>query len=224
MPNRLVKSYAKKSGKSVDQIEGYWDEAKLSAKKAGFSKTEPGYWAYVNAITQKRAGLNEAMTFRDFLMFENEAVHARALLNTGFYGAVGAGCVIVAENTGRICMPKRSKSVMEPGTWGTWGGAVDPNESPRDAALREVKEEAGYDGELLLSQLHIYKHETGFKYYTFLARVREEFTPTLDWETEEHRWCLLESIPTPLHFGVQALMNDPMSKAKLVVACKPKNS
>ncbi len=34
------------------------------------------------------------------------------------------------------------------GTWGTVGGAIDEDESPSDAALREAREEIGVDVEL----------------------------------------------------------------------------
>ncbi len=67
MPNRLIKLYARRSGKSEEAVDGYWNEAKKSAKDAGFSEDDPKFWAYVNVITQKRAGLKEAQTFKEFL-------------------------------------------------------------------------------------------------------------------------------------------------------------
>ncbi len=66
MPTTLIKLYAKRSGKSEKVIDEYWNEAKISAKEAGFKESNPSFWAYVNAITKKRAGLKEAMTFKEF--------------------------------------------------------------------------------------------------------------------------------------------------------------
>lgn len=67
MPNALIKSYAEKTGKSVDTVEGYWEEAKESAKEK-FGKVSPKFYAYANAIVQKRLGIHEAVSFKQFLM------------------------------------------------------------------------------------------------------------------------------------------------------------
>lgn len=37
------------------------------------------------------------------------------------------------------------KMTYEGNKWGTLGGAIDPGESPKEAAIREVKEEIGID-------------------------------------------------------------------------------
>ena len=50
---------------------------------------------------------------------------------------------MLALDTGRILLPHRSQAVEQPGTWGTWGGAIDGKEQPKTAALRELREEAG---------------------------------------------------------------------------------
>lgn len=72
MPSALVKKFAERSGKSVDTVERYWDEAKASAKEAGLKKKQPGFWAYVNAIVQRRLGLNESVTFVEFLSIQED--------------------------------------------------------------------------------------------------------------------------------------------------------
>lgn len=112
-------------------------------------------------------------------LLENDNEHAKALRQTGFWGKAGAGCVIIAKDTGRICMPKRSRMVEQPGTWGTWGGAIDGHEDPKEAAEREVREEAGYSGELELIPIFVFKKDS-FRYYNFLAVVEKEFTPRFE--------------------------------------------
>lgn len=58
MPNAVVKSYAKKSGKSVEAVEKMWDEAKVSAHKAHPDwKDGDRLYAYVNGTVAKRLGL-----------------------------------------------------------------------------------------------------------------------------------------------------------------------
>lgn len=59
MPNDLVKSYADKTNKSVDEVEKIWNEAKAQAHDK-FGEESDSFWAYVNAIVQKRLGLNES--------------------------------------------------------------------------------------------------------------------------------------------------------------------
>lgn len=56
MPNALVKKYAQETGKSVEHVERWWDEAKESAAKK-FKKSDPRFWAYVNGIVEKRGKL-----------------------------------------------------------------------------------------------------------------------------------------------------------------------
>lgn len=65
MPTPLIRCTAKKSHQKVKRIEGYWEKAKADAAKK-FDKKDDSYWAYVNAITQRRAGLRE-QTFKEFL-------------------------------------------------------------------------------------------------------------------------------------------------------------
>jgi len=55
MPSNVLKSLAKKAGKSMKTAEGYWDDAKASVAK---QKTPPdNKWAAVVGITKKRLGL-----------------------------------------------------------------------------------------------------------------------------------------------------------------------
>jgi hypothetical protein len=53
MPSALVKKYAKETGKSVEHVERWWDEAKEEAAKK-FKKSDPRFWAYVNGIVERR--------------------------------------------------------------------------------------------------------------------------------------------------------------------------
>jgi len=142
---------------------------------------------------------------------ENDAEHAAELGRTGFWGKQGAGCIIMAKDTGRICLPYRSAHVQEPNTWGTWGGAIDGNEDPAVAAKREVQEEAGYDGPVKMVPLLLFQHSSGFRYFNFMALVEREFTPQLNWETQTFDWVQFGEWPAPLHPGLKSLLNDSAS-------------
>jgi hypothetical protein len=66
MPNAVVKSYAEKTGKSAEHIERWWKEAEKEAKHK-FKKKNPRYWAYVNGIVKRRAGLSDALSFKELI-------------------------------------------------------------------------------------------------------------------------------------------------------------
>ncbi len=149
-----------------------------------------------------------------------EELHHEAGRETGFFGARGSGCLVVARSTGRILMPLRSEWVMEPGTYGTWGGALDPGLTPEQGARRELFQEAGYQGEAEFVPLLEFRPEgSTFRYQNFLALVDEEFEPVLNHETEKASWVDLGDLPGPLHFGLQALLSDPDSLHAIQEAC-----
>ena len=144
----------------------------------------------------------------------DDALHRDALSKTGFWGAQGAGCLFFARSTRRFLVAHRSRAVEQPGTWGTWGGAVDRGEDPVAAVKREAHEEAGYTGHVEVEPLYVFR-KNDFRYYNFLLIVDDEFEPRLDWENQGFRWVELGEWPTPLHFGMTALLADPASTQKL---------
>jgi len=135
--------------------------------------------------------------------------HAHALATTGFWGRRGAGCLIMAQDTGRILIPLRSAEVEQPHTWGTFGGAIDTGEDPAEAARREAQEEAGIRPRKMIP-LFVFKSQT-FQYFNFLGLIPHEVDPRLNWESQEARWVYPGEWPKPLHFGVEALLRDPKS-------------
>lgn len=112
-----------------------------------------------------------------------------------------AGCIIVAEDTGRWCLQQRSDSVSDPGVWSTWGGGREPGETLEQTVRRELAEEGGYVGPLKLEPLH----STG-QYATFVGRVPREFEPKLNRESKDWCWVEADQLPEPMHPGlVEAL-------------------
>ena len=109
-----------------------------------------------------------------------------------------AGCIIVAEDTGRWCLQQRSDTVSDPGVWSTWGGGVEPNETLEQAVRRELAEEGGYSGALTLEPLH-----SDAQYATFIGRVPHEFEPRLNQESKSWCWAEQDQLPEPLHPGLE---------------------
>lgn len=140
---------------------------------------------------------------------ESDTEHYDTLLKTGFWGRQAAGCVFLAQDTGRFCIAHRSSEVLEPGTWGTWGGAIDSGEDPAEAVRREVQEETGYTGAMRLIPLLVFRAPGGtFQYHNFLAVVPSEFEPRLNWETQGYQWVECGEWPSPLHPGMRTLLAD----------------
>jgi hypothetical protein len=73
------------------------------------------------------------------------------------------------------------------------------------AARREAREETGYTGEIEFKKLYVYRKD-GFTYTTFLGEIPTEFKPRLNWESSDSVWADPGEWPSPLHFGVKALL------------------
>jgi hypothetical protein len=66
MPAAIIKSFAKKSGKSEEEVEKLWKQTQEDVKNQFKYKTG-AYWAYVNSIVQKKLKIEEAkLTFKVF--------------------------------------------------------------------------------------------------------------------------------------------------------------
>jgi 8-oxo-dGTP pyrophosphatase MutT (NUDIX family)/GH24 family phage-related lysozyme (muramidase) len=134
-----------------------------------------------------------------------------------YWGNSAAGCIFVAKDTGRILLAHRSDRVdYEPETWGTWGGKIDMDESPKQAVEREVEEETGFTGQYKINPLYTYRDGT-FQYYNYLVIVPFEFTPQLNWENNDSSWIEFGEWPSPLHFGMVELIKHAGGKIKKVI-------
>lgn len=146
-----------------------------------------------------------------------DAAHHDAMLETGFWGRRGAGCIVFSRSSGRYLVQLRSLEVLQALTWGVWGGAVDMGHSPEECVRAEVQQETGYVGDLELHFLVDYVDEaSGFRYSNYLAIVEDEFTPVLNWEGADFGWFEAGRWPDPLHFGLEYLLAsfpDPISAA-----------
>ena len=148
----------------------------------------------------------------------NEMAHNEAMEKTGFWGKQGSGCLVLASDTGNLLVAHRSDVVLQPNTWGTWGGAVDLGEDPETSMLRELKEEAGYSGEIT-SIIPMYKFKSGsFVYHNYIVVVPSEFVPKLDRETQDYIWCGLDAIPRPKHSGLIEFLSRDKKKIQALVA------
>jgi 8-oxo-dGTP pyrophosphatase MutT (NUDIX family) len=114
-----------------------------------------------------------------------------------------AGCIIVAEDTGRWCLQQRSDTVSDPGVWSTWGGGREPGETLEQTVRRELAEEGGYTGPLKLEPLMMNQ-----RYATYIGHVPHEFEPRLNSESQDSCWVEAGDWPSPMHPGVAAALQN----------------
>ena len=128
---------------------------------------------------------------------------------------------MVARATGRVLLLLRSPEVTEPGTWGLPGGRIDGDESPREAAARELREETEFGGHIEFSERPLFVYEEpGFRYSTFAGIVTDEFDPDLNWENVRAGWFSIDDLPQPLHFGVAEVFRGARPAIEAIVRAK----
>lgn len=86
-------------------------------------------------------------------------------------------------------MLKRSEQNSSPGKWNFPGGEVEDGETEQEAALRELEEETGMEGEILQSgETFISEGELGlWKIYPFLVETGNAEVE-INHEHSEYRW------------------------------------
>jgi 8-oxo-dGTP pyrophosphatase MutT (NUDIX family) len=124
-----------------------------------------------------------------------------------YFGTIGAGIVPFCKKTNRFLVGLRSNRVLEPNTWGGFGGKLDVENGVQEeiekAAIRELEEETGYSGELNLLKGFVFKDQN-FEYHNFIGVVEEEFNVKLNWENTSYKWVTykeLKNLQTK-HFGL----------------------
>lgn len=141
----------------------------------------------------------------DDLLFE-------AFQDVGFvgdkWGHKGSGLLFTTGE--RILLFKRSRSVEEPGTWGIAGGAIPEDDGKFMDALVSANKEAAEEMGTLPPHRIIGKYlfkDGSFTFETFIARVVNEFTPNLNWESDDYVWTGFDGLKKyRLHPGVAKLL------------------
>ena len=143
-----------------------------------------------------------------------------------FWGKEASGILVIAIDTGRILVGLRSGEVLEPFTWGNFGGVIGLNDygeeeeklSPEENAIKEMSEEVGYNGEIELKTAFLFK-KGNFKYHNYLGIVPKEFVVNdsdLNWEVDKVQWLTLNELIKldKKHFGLQGLLDNSMELIK----------
>lgn len=124
---------------------------------------------------------------------------------------------VTADGARYVLLSHRSPHVQDGGTWSTPGGAIDPGESPWQAAVREAREEAqGLPGspQRVAELVSACPHGCGWAYTTFVARTEAgDGLPGVrvrpgshEWETDALAWVPAGAVAghDRLHPGLSA--------------------
>ena len=100
-----------------------------------------------------------------------------------------AGILVIARRTSLypgkpILLGQRSGNVSAPLTWAPWGGRMEKGEVPDQTALREFREESGFEGPIELVSGSEWEHRVGavgpfcfFRFHNFVGLVDDHFDP-----------------------------------------------
>ena len=107
--------------------------------------------------------------------------------------------VLLRRADGAILMQLRDdglgRSIPYPNTWNFPGGAIEPGESPLDAAIREIEEEFGIRLEpAACREIWSYSHEHAPSDHVFLCNVPDDTEPPVQREGAAFAWMTLEQI------------------------------
>jgi len=106
---------------------------------------------------------------------------------------------VIALKENKILLVKRAEGILEAGKWGLPGGFADRNETIKQTAIREFKEETGWDCEVI-SLFKIISNpnrpnDSGRQNIAleFLVKPLKK-TGESDWEQTEVKWWDLDEI------------------------------
>jgi len=122
-----------------------------------------------------------------------------------------AGILFIAGD--RVLLLKRSPSAKDaPSAWGLPAGHIEEGEDAAAAALRETREETGYDAGDRAGK-RLWTTDDGF--VCFGQRLAKPFAVRLNSEHTEARWAPFDALPEPLHPGlVKELSAMPLIQGK----------
>lgn len=146
----------------------------------------------------------------------------------------GAGVLVFCPKTKRFLVHCRGEGGSNSGQYGLFGGSLDlgKNEAKKvkslsdltefeqlklfeKTAIRELKEESGYSGEIDLKLINIIQDsKCKFQFYNFLGIVRDEFKVQplgeflSETDVEKSVWFSWEQLKNlnPKHFGLKKII------------------
>lgn len=141
----------------------------------------------------------------------------------------GAGVIPLSTSTGKLLLCKRAEGQSHPGTWCGFGGMMNEGEKPEEAALRELREEAGISGRKVTLLKSVTYEAEGFPFHNFIGLVDlpDTFAPSPGkehkWEVASHAWVLPKEARSlgKLHPGFEFVLRREASRLDGLDAGRP---
>lgn len=118
----------------------------------------------------------------------------------------------VFDKSGKILLVKRRDVPI----WVIPGGGIEIEESPEQAAIRETKEESGYDIKII-RKVAEYTHRGSNKKNNLFEAVLTGGAPKINSESKEIGFFLVSSLPNPHHPLISEWLLDLNKKSKSVI-------
>lgn len=117
----------------------------------------------------------------------------------------GVGTLFISIKTKRTLLNLRAPHKTHSMCWSLWGGMIEGHEQPKDALLRELREEMNFVPDIeKIYPFDVYQSkDKHFKYYSFISIVSDEFIPELNNESCGYCWVDLFVWPKPMHQGAK---------------------
>jgi len=118
---------------------------------------------------------------------------------------IGVGTIFVSTKTKRVLLNLRAPHKSHAMSWALFGGMMEEGEQPKEALLRELREEMGFEPDIeRIYPFDVYQSkDRHFKYYSFVCIVEDEFIPELNNESCGYCWINLGEWPKPMHQGAR---------------------
>ena len=134
----------------------------------------------------------------------------------------GVGTIFISTQTRRILLNLRAQHKTHSLCWALWGGMMEAGEKPKEALIRELTEEMGFEPDIeRIYPFDVYQSkDKHFKYYSFVCVVNEEFVPILNNESSGYCWIDMGHWPKPMHQGAKISFcnNKAIDKLNLILA------
>lgn len=94
----------------------------------------------------------------------------------------------IIERDGKVLVMKRAEHKPSGGRWNFPGGKIENGETPREAAIREVREEAGVEPEVKREGEFFYSETSDRKWEVYPYLMESEDEIELNEEHTEFKW------------------------------------
>lgn len=127
-----------------------------------------------------------------------------------------SGAFLCSKESKRILLLQKANG-KHAGRWGLVGGTHLPNETAWQGLIREIEEEIGLTPDIIktIPLEKFVSNDNLFKFLTYFCIVEKEFLVNLSQEHAGWGWFDLNSLPKPLHKGLELSLRNKIMQAKI---------